>query len=173
MRSGNREAGFTYLTALLLIAVAGAGLAATAGIWSQTRQREKEAELQWIGHQFTQAIALYYQRTPGAAKRYPPSLEDLLEDKRSLSMQRYLRRVYADPMTGKTEWGLVPAPEGGIMGVYSRSSAEPIQSGNFAARNGSFEGARQYADWKFVYEPPASAGTAVPARSPAAGRVGK
>jgi type II secretory pathway pseudopilin PulG len=167
MRSGRRQSGFTYLTALLLVAVVGAGLAATAGVWSQTRQREKEAELQWIGAQFTQAIALYYQRTPGTAKRYPETLEDLLEDKRSVNVQRYLRKVYADPMTGKSEWGLVTDAEGGITGVFSLSSAEPIKTGNFSARDKGFENARQYSDWRFVYVPPTAAGSSSAARTPA------
>ncbi|MGB3934164.1 MAG: type II secretion system protein, partial [Burkholderiales bacterium] len=114
--SSGRQRGFTYLAALFFVAVAGLGLAVTGELWSHARQREKETELAWVGQQFRQAIGLYYQRSPGAVKRYPERLEDLLEDKRYLTVQRYLRRVYADPITGKADWGLVPAPGGGIMG---------------------------------------------------------
>src|SRR5260221_247456 len=116
MSSGRRQGGFTYLAALLLIAVVGAGIAATAELWSHARQREKEAELLWIGNQFKQAIGLYYQRSPGAIKRYPEKLEDLLEDRRFVNVQRYLRKIYPDPMTGKPNWSPIPAPGGGIMG---------------------------------------------------------
>lgn len=122
MRSGStgaRQRGFTYLAALILVALMGAGLAAYGEVASHARQREQRAELAWIGGQFRQAIGLYYQRSPGTAKRYPESLEHLLEDRRFLSRQRYLRRIYADPFSGKAQWGLVPAPQGGIMGVYS------------------------------------------------------
>jgi len=83
------------------------------------RQREKEAELIWIGNQFREAIGLYCQRSSGSVKRYPEKLEDLLEDRRFLNRQRYLRKIYADPVSAKAEWGLVQAPEGGIAGVYS------------------------------------------------------
>lgn len=144
-RSHPRERGFTYLTAILLVAVAGASLGLVAESWTHARQREKEAELIWVGNQFTQAIGLYYQRSPGAIKRYPEKLEDLLEDKRFLTMQRYLRRIYADPITGKAEWGLIAAPGGGIMGVRSISTARAIRTK---------DGATSYGDWKFMYEPP-------------------
>ena len=146
MSNGERQSGFTYLCALLLTAFIGAGLVAIIEIWSQARQREKEAELLWIGNQFKEAIGLYYQRSPGAVKRYPEKLEDLIEDKRFLTTQRYLRRIYIDPMMGKAEWDLVPAATGGFMGVRSLSPRPPIRR-----RDG---GGSRYSEWKFVYEPP-------------------
>jgi len=152
-RSPRYQAGFTYVAMLIAVAVIGVGLAATSEIWSQSRQREQEQELLFVGDQFRQAIALYYQRTPGAAKQYPAKLEDLLQDKRYLNTQRYLRKPYADPMTGKTEWGLVTAPGGGIMGVYSLSNASPIKRGGFRQRDRTFEGATTYQEWRFLYEP--------------------
>jgi type II secretory pathway pseudopilin PulG len=144
-RRHQQQSGFTYLIALLLVAVAGVGLLAITETWSHVRQREKEVELLWIGNQFKQAIGLYYQRSPGTVKRYPDKLDDLIEDRRFLSMQRYLRHIYTDPMTGKAEWTLIPAPTGGIMGVRSQSTGKPIRT---------VDGANAYQDWKFVYEPP-------------------
>ena len=68
---------------------------------------------------------------------------------------RHLRRLYRDPMSGETDWGLVEAPGGaGVMGVHSRSEDAPIKSGNFSAQNAEFEKATKYADWKFVHSPP-------------------
>ena len=154
MISGKRMgSGFTYLAMLFFVAVIGASLAGTGIVWSQSRQREKEAELLWIGEQFRQAIALYYQRTPGAVKRYPERLEDLLEDRRYPSVQRYLRRIYADPITGKAAWGLVQVPGGGIMGVHSFSELRPIKSAGFSGQFERFEAAMKLSDWRFVYEP--------------------
>jgi type II secretory pathway pseudopilin PulG len=124
MASGSRQQGFTYLYALLLVAVSGAALASFAGVWSSAREREKEAELRWVGNQFRQAIGLYYERSPGSVKRFPDKLEDLLEDRRFLTTQRYLRRVYADPVTGKADWEPIAAPGGGVMGVRSRAGSE-------------------------------------------------
>ena len=140
MSSGRRQGGFTYLVALLLIAMAGLSVLGIAEAWSRAAQREKEAELRWIGNQFTQAIGLYYQRTPGALKRYPERLDDLLEDRRFAKPQRYLRQIYRDPLLGKPEWDLIVAPAGGVMGVRSRAPGESLGGG-------------AYGDWRFVYEP--------------------
>ena len=156
MRSGSpdrAQRGFTYIALLLAVALIGVGLIATSEVWSQSRQREKERQLLFIGNQFRQAIGRYYERTPGAVKRDPEKLQDLLEDKRYLVTQRYLRKMFRDPMTGKTEWGIIPAPGGGIMGVYSKSKDQPIKTADFPAEDQSFEGARRYSQWRFIYQP--------------------
>jgi hypothetical protein len=66
---------------------------------------------------------------------------------------RHLRRIYADPMTGDADWVLVQAPDGGIMGVHSRSERAPVKTGNFLLQNTQFEQAQRYADWKFIHSP--------------------
>lgn len=58
---------------------------------------------------------------------------------------------YPDPITGKTEWGIVQAPTGGIMGIYSLSEEKPIKLANFEVKDKEFEVKEKYADWKFVY----------------------
>jgi type II secretory pathway pseudopilin PulG len=142
--------GFTYVGFLIFIAIAGAGLAAFSDIASHASQREKEAELLFRGNQFQDAIASYYR----TGNRYPKALDDLLEDKRHPMPVRHLRKVYRDPITGEADWALVEAPEGGVMGVYSKSTNTPIKTGNFAAKNQEFEKAQTYADWKFIHSPP-------------------
>jgi type II secretory pathway pseudopilin PulG len=155
MRSGEiAQRGFTYLALLLAVAALGLGLAATGEVWSQSRQREKEVELLFIGKQFREAIGRYYERTPGGVKQYPNKLEDLLEDKRYPNPQRYLRKIFPDPMGVESPWGLVKAPDGGIMGVYSLSEAAPIKTARFAERDEPFDGAHRYSDWQFIYNPP-------------------
>lgn len=145
--------GFTYLGLLFLIAIMGISMAGASCLWSVSSQREKERELLFVGDQFRQAIGLYYERTPGVVKRYPQSLEVLLKDSRYVTTQRYLRRIYSDPMTGRAEWGVIEAPGGGIMGVYSLSKAASIKKGNFREVDRIFEGKEKYDDWKFVYIP--------------------
>ena len=147
------QRGYTYIALLIAVTLIGVALTAASEVWSQSRQREKEQELLFIGEQFRQAIGLFYERTPGAVKRYPEKLQDLLEDKRYLPPQRYLRKVYVDPMSGKPDWALVPAPGGGFMGVHSRSEGMPLKSANFAEAPASFKGARRYSQWRFIYQP--------------------
>jgi hypothetical protein len=138
---------------LIAVATLGGGLAAYGELASHAAQREKEQELLFAGNQIRQAIGAYYERSPGGARRFPQKLADLLEDKRYPMPQRYLRQLYADPMTGKADWAPVAAPDGGIMGVHSVSDARPIKTGGFLTRDISFDGAAHYADWQFSYAP--------------------
>jgi type II secretory pathway pseudopilin PulG len=149
----HRQRGFTYLGLLFAIAIAGVLLAAVGVMWSTESQRQKEAELLLIGAEFRAAIASYYQSSPGLVKRYPAKLADLLKDDRFLGVRRHLRQIYIDPMTGTREWGLIPAPEGGIMGVHSLSEATPIKIAGFPFDWAAFEGKQKYGEWRFVYRP--------------------
>lgn len=148
-----RQLGIAYLGLLLLIGLVGIGLATTGTVLTHTVQRENEKELLRAGHALQFAISQYYERSPGTQKRYPQNLEDLLLDTRHLSIQRYIRRIPKDPMTKSIQWGLVRAPDGGIMGVYSFSAAQPIKITGFDPQLSLTGGGRQYADWKFVYVP--------------------
>jgi hypothetical protein len=56
-------------------------------------------------------------------------------------------------MTKANKWGLVHAPEGGVMGVYSLSEERPFKQDNFRERDRAFVGKTQYSEWQFVYVP--------------------
>jgi type II secretory pathway pseudopilin PulG len=144
-----RAAGFTYLTILFVVAFMGIGLAVAGQVWHTQAMRNREADLLYAGNQYRLAIQRYYLSGP---RQYPRSLEDLLRDPRQPGTVRYLRKLYFDPVTGKTEWGIVKAPDGGVMGVYSTSGDKPIKTGGFAVANAAFESAEKYSDWKFVYD---------------------
>jgi type II secretory pathway pseudopilin PulG len=163
-----RHSGFTYLTALFAVAILAGGLALVGEVWETSAAREREAELLFVGHEYRKAIGLYYASTAGSPKRYPLSLEDLLKDPRQAATQRYLRKLYADPLGGK-EWGLVKASDGGIAGVYSLSEEAPLKLAGFRVRDAAFEGAQKYADWKFIHAPAAQPPAAKPAAKPDAG----
>lgn len=159
-RRQGRQAGFAYLLLLSLVVALGMALAAIGTLWDSAQQRAREQELLHIGDQYRRAIGAYYQQTPGPAKRYPTTLDELLKDPRQPRPERYLRRPYRDPITQEKTWGLVMAPEGGIMGVFSPSERRPLKLANFEGTNQVFEEvARQrgeelrYADWQFVYRP--------------------
>jgi len=144
-----RSSGFTYLTILFVVAIMGAGLALVGEVWHTGAVREREAELLYVGNQYRKAIERYYLAGP---RQYPRSLSDLLKDARKPGTERYLRQLYPDPVTGK-DWGIMKAPDGGVMGVHSVSNDKPLKTARFLIRDREFEGAASYSDWKFVYVP--------------------
>jgi len=153
-----RSGGFTYLTALFVLAILLGGLALVGEMWQTSAMREREADLLFAGNEYRKAIGLYYNGTPGTPKRYPRALEDLIKDPRTPNTQRYLRRLYADPLGGG-DWGIVRADDGGIAGVYSQSAAAPLKVAGFRVRDAAFEGAAKYSDWRFIYAPAGSVST--------------
>jgi type II secretory pathway pseudopilin PulG len=142
-------AGFTYMGLLIFIALIGIGLAFTGQLWHAAAQREKEAELLFIGDEFRTAIVAYYETPPDGIKKYPTSLDQLVEDKRHLVPRRHLRRIYRDPMSGMADWGLVRAPDGSITGVYSHSEEAPRKVAGFRDPYEQFSGANKYSEWTF------------------------
>ena len=148
------QSGFTYLTVIFLLAVMSLSLVMAGQMWSVSLQREQEKQLLFVGHQFRQAIQQYYERTPGPVKTYPKNLEVLLHDVRYPGTQRYLRKIYRDPITGNSIWGLIPGPDGTIMGVYSLSDKKPLKQTNFKKMDQLFEQKNAYTEWKFVFQIP-------------------
>ena len=146
--------GFTYIGLMIMVAISGIALAGVGIVWHQDIQREREEELLFIGNAYRQAIASYYENSPSGAKQYPKKLEYLILDSRFPNIKRHLRKLYIDPMMHESEWGLVTEQQK-ITGVYSKSSLKPIKRKGFPVQYGDFNGAKEYADWKFIYNPSA------------------
>ena len=144
--------GFTYLAVLISIAIIGLGAVASVKFGSVLQRRFAEDELLFIGAEFKSALISYSNATPSGFSPYPTSLEDLLKDPRYPSFTlRHLRKIYVDPLTGKTEWGQVTSPDGrGIIGLYSLSNKPPIKIGNFEPQFAGFKGKTSYQDWIFT-----------------------
>jgi hypothetical protein len=126
-------------------------LASIGTFWHTTRQRAQEQELLFVGNQYAQAIFAYYQNTPGADKQFPKKLEDLLLDKRQPYTTRYLRKLFADPITGSAQWGLIKGADGGIIGVHSLSDATPFKKDNFSRGYEKFAAKKHYSEWRFTF----------------------
>jgi type II secretory pathway pseudopilin PulG len=161
---GSRQRGFTYLGLLFAVAVIGITLAMVGVVWSAQIRRDKEAELLFAGDQIRAAIGRYYIETPAGAHTYPASLQDLLQDDRWPQVHRHLRRLYVDPLTASTDWRVIAAPEGGIMGVASTSTGVPIKKTNFSRADLAFEQAECYCNWEFVFRP--NMRTRIPVKNP-------
>jgi type II secretory pathway pseudopilin PulG len=159
-----RQRGAAYLSLLVAVAVVSAILANTAEIVSRTMQRDRERHLLWVGEQIRLAL-VSYSRIPSGVDTFPKELADLVEDRRKTVVQRHLRRMYFDPMTGSEEWGLILNPQKRIIGVYSKADRKPIRSAGFAPQYTHFAKAKSYADWRFgvgTLLPPEEAGKLPP-----------
>lgn len=149
---GRRSAqgGFTYVVMLGVVAV----MLITAGVaeelMSRRKQAERETELIFRGTAYRHAIESFY-KTNGA---YPRELQDLVRDPHA-AHRRHLRLLYSDPMAKKGEagWQLVQSPDGGIAGVASSSTEEPLKKAGFPKELKSFAEAKSYRDWVFDYLP--------------------
>ncbi|MFO1504126.1 MAG: type II secretion system protein [Steroidobacteraceae bacterium] len=168
--SPRRARGFTYLGVLFAVAMLGITLAATGSVYSLERQRTREQELLWVGAQYRAAIGRYFRQTSLGLNQYPRTLEELVEDRRDGVVRHHLRRLYADPMTGKADWELQRAPDGAIFGVASRSQARPVKQANFADEDKFLEKAECYCDWKFVFLPVTAKPLSRPMVRPGAGK---
>lgn len=157
MVTARRQAGFSYVLVMFAVALMALTAVRLLDVSSTNEQRAREAELLYVGNAYRDAIGLFYENTPGTFKRYPEKLSDLLQDPRTTTLQRPLRKLYRDPITSDAEWGVVLGPDERITGVYSLSHKEPIKTGGFTNSLASFAGAKEYRDWHFIYVPDAIA----------------
>jgi type II secretory pathway pseudopilin PulG len=149
-------AGFTYIGLLIAVVILGVALSAVGTVWHTQMQREREQELLYIGRDFRAAVAAYANAN---GHQFPQDINDLLEDKRGPEPRHYLRRFYADPMTGAQDWTIIQADSlgfagfSGIVGIASSSNAKPLKKDGFLTSEDAFKDAVGYSDWKFVYAP--------------------
>ena len=148
-RALGTQSGYTFIGLLVSVVILGLMLTIVARVWSTTEQREREAQLLWIGHAYRMAISSYVSM----GHQYPLTLEVLLTDDRFPVPKRHLRQLYADPMTAKADWTLIMNPGGGIMGVASSSKATPIKRKGFELIDAAFADTDCYCAWQFIYLP--------------------
>jgi len=169
------RAGFTYVTALVMVVIMGIMLAQGAQVWSTRMQREREVELIFRGTQIRDAMRRWYNKKVVAGALVPasttttargnlPELKALVTDPNMLSKVHFLRPSnLVDPMTGK-DWAIIKNPTTQqIIGVASSSEAQPIKQANFSfdLMPADFEGKKKYSEWQFIYD-----------RVPAPGAIG-
>ena len=167
----------------LLVAIALMGIFMSAALpsWRHAAQREKEAELLWRGQQYDRAIQLYRRQhgAPGA-----PNLDVLVKEK-------FLRKRYKDPITGK-DFELRPVgPTGTVVSEedeQTRGSRRPrrqparptsgpgrgigqliggVRSTSTERSIRVLNGRQRYNEWEFAYVPYQDSQTRAPAASPA------
>lgn len=146
-----RQAGFTYMSLIILVAILGLVGAAGLKMGALLQRQAAEQELLYIGAQFSDALYSYAAATPPGQPQQPESLAALLHDPRFPQIRRHLRKLFVDPITGRAEWGLLYQPGSNrIMGVHSLSPATPLKVANFEARFSGFEGKSRLSEWEFL-----------------------
>lgn len=154
----SHQAGFTYMGLLMVVAIAGIGMAGVGIVWHQDAQREREKELLFIGQAYRNAIGSYYENSPSTAKQFPQTLQDLILDARFPNVKRHIRQLYTDPFARDKDWNFV-LQQGKITGVYSNSTLKPIKKAGLPKEFEALDAAEKYEEWRFVYVP----GSATPA----------
>jgi type II secretory pathway pseudopilin PulG len=150
MRRGRRPparaAGFTFIGLLIAVMLVGIALAVAGRVAQTEAQREREAQLLFVGHQYRAAIARYMAANGHA----PLALEPLVRDETGPVPRHYLRHLYPDPMTGQVDWVLISPPGAtGIFGVHSSSIKAPFKVANFDPEDPDFDKATCYRGWRF------------------------
>jgi len=128
-RRKRQEGGFALLLVFLMAGVFAITLYLEIPRIAMETERAKEQILIDRGEQYKRAIQLFTKK----AGRYPGRIEEL----ESFQNQRFLRRRYIDPMTGKDEWRLIHI-QNGIL-TDSKLSA-PQKQAEEKKDNGSFSG---------------------------------
>ena len=99
-RAGSRqEDGFLLLGVLFMILLIMIALAIAAPKIADSIRRDKEQETIQRGKQYARAIRMYYNKFG----RYPNTIDQLVKT----NDQRFLRKRYLDPMTGKDDWRII------------------------------------------------------------------
>jgi len=148
LTTAGRQSGFTYIGVLIGVAILGAMLASLGTVWHTMAQRDQEKELLFVGHQFRVALNRYYQNN----QRYPLRLEQLVQGDNPQVVQRYLRKIYVDPMTRQANWALVTQIDGQIVGIYSLLDKAPIKKAGFRPQDSDFNQKNKYHEWLFMVD---------------------
>lgn len=155
MPIGRRSGGFAYVALLLAIALIGLAASTSISLGSTMARRDAEQQLLFVGMEFQRALRSYAGVSEGATAavsapaRGPRTLEELLRDPRAPGVRRHLRQLYADPLSGRNEWGTMRDSQGYITGVYSLAGGQPIQRSGFELPLAHFENAETYRQWVF------------------------
>jgi len=134
---------------LIVLALAALGAVQTGQRLIDARQRANEEELLFVGEQYREAIQSYWRASPRGVHSWPVQFDDLIEDRRFPETRRHIRKLFADPMSPQTPWGVVRQGNA-LIGVYSKASGMPFRQTGFSSLQKGFEDAQTYDAWRFV-----------------------
>ncbi len=103
----NPESGYALLLIFAMAAIVAITLYSEVPRVAFEAQRDKEQLLVDRGQQYSRAIALFVHKF----QRFPATMDEL----ENTNGQRFLRKRYTDPMTGKADWRILHAGPGGVI----------------------------------------------------------
>jgi type II secretory pathway pseudopilin PulG len=131
MKNGNTlsaghssEGGFSIVALMVGIAVLMILLGASMPVWHTVVLRDREEELIFRGEQYVDAIIRFY----GKNNRYPVSLEELAHSEGNFGGQRFVRKLWKDPMMEDGRWILIFASHGGPPKITGFRGQGPMRS---------------------------------------------
>jgi type II secretory pathway pseudopilin PulG len=138
--SRRSDRGYILLALIFAVFLLSMAALATGPHLAQQIQREREQELIRRGGQYARAVQLFYRRFG----RFPARIEEL----EGTNNIRFLRRRYADPITGKEEWRIIhfgqaratPRGVAGMPGAVAGHGTPASSLGQQAAQPGSQPG---------------------------------
>ena len=161
----SHEGGYAMVALLVGMAIMAVFLTVALPAWSTAARREKEAELIFRGQQYARAIALFQRKY---ANTFPPNIDILVNDhflrkkyKDPMTADGQFQVLYANqqaaaqpnaggtvPQRGQPGRPATPVaagapvgPQGGIIGVASKSTATSLRV---------YNGHDKYNEWVFV-----------------------
>src|ERR1700744_5895749 len=105
-RKHNSEGGYALLFIFAMAAIVAVMLYREMPRVAFEAQRDREQLLIDRGQEYQRAITLYVRKF----NKFPGSMDDL----NNTNNQRFLRRQFVDPMTGKADWRILHAGPGGV-----------------------------------------------------------
>ena len=113
-----QEDGFLLLGVLFMILLIMIALAIAAPKMAESIRRDKENETIHRGKQYARAIQMYFNKYG----RYPSTIDQLVKT----DNQRFLRKRYLDPMTGKDDWRIIHYGEATrpTMGLFGQTAQQ-------------------------------------------------
>jgi type II secretory pathway pseudopilin PulG len=103
-----RESGYVMIMLIIAVAVMTVLMLTALPLWQTEAQREAEAELIFRGRQYANAIGFYVKSHNNL---YPQNLE-------ILHLEKFLRRLYPDPVSVDGRWDMVFKEAAGGEGKY-------------------------------------------------------
>jgi type II secretory pathway pseudopilin PulG len=112
---GRQEDGFLLLGVLFMVLLITIALAIAAPKMAESIRRDKEVETVHRGMQYARAIQIYFNKYG----RYPNTIDQLVKS----DNQRFLRKRYLNPMTGKDDWRIIHYGEAKVppMGLFGQT----------------------------------------------------